>query len=144
MNDIIKKTPWHLWVVGVVSLLWNAMGAMDFIMTQSRSEAWLSNFTEAQLDFFNNVPGWVVVFWAAAVFGAVAGSVLLLMRSKFAFPVFAVSLVAMLVTTVRNYVMANAFEVTGAGAAVFSLIIFGVGLALVWYSRSMQTAGVLA
>ena len=27
------KTPWHLWVVGVVSLLWNGFGGYDFIMS---------------------------------------------------------------------------------------------------------------
>jgi hypothetical protein len=30
-------TPWHLWIVGVFSLLWNGMGAFDYGMTESRS-----------------------------------------------------------------------------------------------------------
>jgi hypothetical protein len=30
------KTPWHLWVVGILSLLWNAFGGYDYTMTQLR------------------------------------------------------------------------------------------------------------
>ena len=27
------KAPWHLWVVGVVTLLWNAVGIFSYMMT---------------------------------------------------------------------------------------------------------------
>ena len=42
------KTPWHLWVVGIVALLWNAIGALDFTATQMRFEFYMSQFTETQ------------------------------------------------------------------------------------------------
>ena len=29
MNSMTVKTPWHLWVVGVLALLWNGFGAYD-------------------------------------------------------------------------------------------------------------------
>ena len=32
------KTPWHLWLVGVVSLLWNGFGGYDFIMSTTQGE----------------------------------------------------------------------------------------------------------
>ena len=32
----VGKAPWHLWVVGVVGFLWSAMGALDYVMTQSK------------------------------------------------------------------------------------------------------------
>ena len=35
------KTPWHLWLVGVLSLLWNGFGAFDFIQTTTRGEAYM-------------------------------------------------------------------------------------------------------
>ena len=31
----ITRTPWHVWLVGVLSLLWNAYGGYDFIMTNT-------------------------------------------------------------------------------------------------------------
>ena len=52
----VQSTPWHLWVVGVFALLWSAMGAMDYVMTQTRNEAYMSAFTPEQLDFFYAIP----------------------------------------------------------------------------------------
>jgi hypothetical protein len=46
------STPRHLWVVGVLSLLWNLFGAMDYVMTQTQNEAYMGQFTPKQLEFF--------------------------------------------------------------------------------------------
>jgi hypothetical protein len=46
------KAPWHLWVVGVVSLLWNSVGALDFVMTQTKNATYMRGFTSAQLEFY--------------------------------------------------------------------------------------------
>ena len=45
----IEPTPWHLWAVGVVALLWNAMGALDYVMTQTRNEDYMSGYTPSAL-----------------------------------------------------------------------------------------------
>ena len=34
MNDNTSKTPVHLWIVGILALLWNAVDAFDFLATQ--------------------------------------------------------------------------------------------------------------
>ncbi len=65
--DPSVKTPWHVWVVGIVSLLWNSFGAMDFVMTQTRNRAYMSSFTPAQLEFYYGFPLWVVAAWGIAV-----------------------------------------------------------------------------
>jgi hypothetical protein len=43
-----QATPWHLWVIGIVALLWSGMGAMDYVMTQTRNAAYMSAFTPEQ------------------------------------------------------------------------------------------------
>ena len=67
------KTPWHLWVVGLFGLLWSAMGAMDYFMTQTRNAEYMAHFTPEQLEFFYGFPSWVVATWAVAVWGGVFG-----------------------------------------------------------------------
>jgi len=136
-------TPRHLWIVGIVTLLWNLMGAMDYVMTQTKNEGYMSQFTPEQLEFFYGFPAWLVAFWAIAVWGAVLGSVLLLMRKKLAMPVFAVSFVCMVVTTIHNYGIAGAAEVVGGAGLFFSALIFVVALGLVLYARKMAAKGVL-
>ncbi len=139
-----SRTPWHLWVVGGLTLLWNAVGAFDYLMTQTRNEAYMGQFTPEQLEFFYGFPAWLVAFWALAVWGGVAGSVLLLLRKKWAFEVFVVSFVSMLVTTVHNYIIENGIAVMGGiGPVIFSAVIFLVALGLVFYARAMRKRGVL-
>ena len=38
MNSNNVKAPVHLWIVGFISLLWNAMGVFDYLATKLRLE----------------------------------------------------------------------------------------------------------
>lgn len=139
------KTPWHLWLVGLVSLLWNAMGAFDYSMTQVRSEWYLAQFTPEQRAYFLGYPAWAVAFWAIGVWFSVLGSVLLLLRRRLAAPAFVLSLVGIVVTSIYSYGLAETSmsEVTGSGAMLFSLAIVVVTLALWLYARAMAARGLL-
>ena len=85
------RTPWHLWLVGVLSLLWNGFGAYDFIMSTTQGESYwrASGMSQAMIDYYNAMPGWMYAPWIVGVWGAVLGSILLLMRRRLAAPVFA-------------------------------------------------------
>jgi len=138
------KAPWHLWVVGIVGLLWSAMGAMDYVMTKLRSEEYMAAFTPEQLEFFYGFPIWVNAAWAIAVWGGVIGTILLLLRKSSAVWVLLVSFLAMVVTAIHNYGLSNGMEVVGdMFSLVFTALIFLVGLGLYLYSRAMHSKGVL-
>lgn len=137
------STPWHLWVVGVVALVWNGGGAFDYLMTQTENASYMSQFTPEQLEYFYGFPTWLVAFWAMAVWGSVLGSILLLMRSRFAAPVFLVALVCMVVNSLHNFVFSDGIEIMGSGGAIFSAVIFVVSVALWLYARAMRDRGVL-
>jgi len=146
MSDVAaQKTPWHLWAVGILSLLWNAMGAFDYTVTQLRVEAYMAQFTQAQLDFFYGFPQWVVATWAIAVWFSVLGSVYLLLRKPAAVSLFWVSLVAMLATALHNFGLSDVSmaDVAGAEAIAFSIAIGVVAAGLVYYSTRLRNAGVL-
>jgi len=138
------KAPWHLWVVGVVSVLWNAMGAFDYTMTQTHNESYMANFTAEQLEYFYGFPVWVVFFWALAVWGSIVGSVLLLLRKRWAVEAFLVSMVSMFITFIYNYLLSDGMEVMGgAGALIFTLAIVAVAVFLYLYSKKMRAKGVI-
>ncbi len=139
------KKPWHIWVVGIVSLLFNAGGAFDYVMTQTRNEEYMSNFTPEQLDYFYSFPTWVVAAWAIAVWCAVLGSLLLVLRRRWAVPVFGVSLAAMVVTFVQNFFLSGVKmqDVVGTEALIFSAVIAVVAIALFFYAKWMAKRGVL-
>ena len=143
-DSLPEKSPTHLWLVGGLALLWNAFGALDFVMTQTRNETYMGQFSPEQLDYFYGFPAWVVATWALATWGGVLGCVLLLLRKRWAVPVFGASLVCMLLTTVHNYVLTNGLEVAGGVfPIVFSALIFVVAAMLLVYARRMRDQGVL-
>ena len=79
-----QSTPKHLWVVGVIAGMWNSMGAMDYLMTQTQNKAYMGRFTPEQLEFFYGFPIWVNAAWAIAVWGGVLGALLLLFKKRLA------------------------------------------------------------
>ncbi len=138
------KTPWHFWLVGIFALLWSAMGAMDYFMTQTKNESYLSSFSMEQLEYFYSFPSWVVALWACAVWGSVLAAILLLLRKKIAAHVFLFSLVCMIATTIHNYGFANGLEVVGdAFSLAFTAVIFMFIVAFYLYSTMMTKRGLL-
>ncbi len=120
------------------------MGAFDYLMTQTKNEGYLSQFTPEQLEYFYSFPTWVEATWAIAVWSAVVGSVLLLMTKRLAVWVFLTALGAMVLTTIYNFGLSNGLEVMGdAFSLVFTGIIFVVSVALYLYARAMTARGVL-
>lgn len=138
------KTPWHVWVVGVVSLLWNLVGATDFVMTQTRNKAYMSSCTPAQLEFYYGFPPWVVAAWGVAVWAGVFGSLLLLLRKRYAFHLFLSSSAGMVLTDLYCFGLSDGLRVMGGAAALaFSAVIFVIGVLLLAYARSMGKRGIL-
>jgi hypothetical protein len=133
----------HLWIVAGLSLLWNAVGAFDYVMTQTANEAYMSNFSAEQLEYFYGFPLFATAAWAVAVWSSVLGSVLLFLRRGLADPVFLISFVAMAGNTIYTTSTGGWSIMGGAGAVAFSGAIFLVSLALWLYARALRRQGVL-
>lgn len=137
------KTPVHLWIIGVLSLLWNSMGAFDYVATQFKMNFYMSQFTPEQLAYFYGFPAWAVAGWAFGVWGAVAGSIGLLLRKKWSIWAFAVSLAGMLVSSIYTLGLSDGAQMMGTGAVIFSVVIWAVAIFLLVYARAMANRGVL-
>ena len=141
-DTMTTRSPWHLWVVGAVALLWNGYGGYDYVMTQTNNAAYLAQFTAEQRAYFDSYPMWMEADWAIGVWGGVLGAVLLLLRSKWAFHAFLASLIAFAVSVVYGQ-MSEGAALMGTTGVIFSAAIFLLGLAFVMYSRMMTRKGVL-
>lgn len=149
-QTVARDTPWHLWVVGVVSLLWNGFGAYDYIMTQMRDRDYIASMVEpvgmqadAAMAYYDAFPLWADFFWALGVWGSVAGSVLLLLRSRYAFHAFAVSLVGLIGGMAYQFSNPMPGVTDMTVPLVFTAVIFAAIVLLIWYSRAMTARGVL-
>lgn len=144
MNDA-AKTPWHLWAIGLVSLLWNSVGAYDYTQTRMRNMEYLEGmgFTEEALAYIDNFPIWADIAWAFGVWGALAGSILLLLRNRFAVTAYALSLAGAVLSNLYPFVVEPPAIMQSSAAKVFSLVIIGIAAALLYYAHRMKAAGVL-
>jgi hypothetical protein len=144
MMDGSARTPLHFWIVAILATLWNAFGALDYWMTQTRNEAYLANFTDPQRIYFDSFPVWMEAAWAFGVWGGFAGALLLLLHSRHAVTAFAVSLLGLAISTVYQYVLSTppADMMTGVMIGM-NIAIWTIAIGLLWYSMRMRRAGVL-
>jgi hypothetical protein len=134
----------HLWIVGVVSLLWNAFGAMDYAMTQFMVESYMSEFTAEQLDYFYSFPAWADAAWTLGVWACVAGSIGLLLRKSWARWAFLIFLLSLAGGSTYTLVLTDRLQIMGgAGVAIFSLVIWTLTAGLFFYARRRTAQGVL-
>ena len=139
-----SRAPIHLWIVGVLSLLWNAMGAFDYAATKLELDFYLSGFPQELLDWVAAFPAWATAAWAFGVWGALAGSIGLLARRRWAVWAFGLSLAGLAVSTLYQFGLSNGMELMGSAGAIFTGAIWAVAIFLLLYSRSQARSGVLA
>jgi hypothetical protein len=132
--------PWHLWLVGLATLLFNAMGIISYTATRLGMLAELGRSPD-QIAFMNSYPAWISGFWALGVWGAFAGSVLLLLRSRWAVAAMALALIGLIGTTTGNYLVLDvppAMQAPLLDAAIWAVTLFTLA-----YTRRMAAIGVL-
>lgn len=88
-----------------------------------------------------SVPVWATAAFAFAVWGGLLGCILLLLRKKIANPVFIVSFVGIVVQMFYNFFLSNSIAVYGPGGMIMPIMILGLGIYLVWYSRDVTRRG---
>lgn len=139
------RTPWHLWLVGALALLWNGYGCYDYVMTMTGGEDYLRAYgmSQAQIDYFNAMPSWMTGVWAVGVWGAALGSILLLLRSKWAFHVFVISFAVFALSVVYTYGFTDGAAVNGAMGMIMSAVIAAACIFFIWYAWAMMKRGVL-
>ncbi|HEY5722920.1 MAG TPA: hypothetical protein VIT45_11420 [Allosphingosinicella sp.] len=143
MNGMVR-TPAHLWIVGAIATLWNAFGAFDYVMTQTRNTEYLAHFTDPQRVYFESFPVWMEAAWALGVWGGLAGSLLLLARSRYAVLAFGLSLAGLAISTVYQYVLSTPPpEFMSGGMMAMNVAIWAVCIGLLLYAMRMRKAGVL-
>ena len=149
MENAMQRTPTHLWIVGGLATLWNAFGCYDYLMTRMRNTDYLAGMMpgvdpNATLAWVDGFPVWAQFGWGLGVWAGLAGSVLLLMRHRWAVPALGASALGALIGL--GYQIAAAPPLPGAEGAMFEVmpfVIILVASGLFLYARAMHAKGVL-
>ncbi len=139
------KTPRHVWLVGVIAVLFNSIGGFDWVMSMTQGASYMASagMTPAQIAHYQDMPFWMKVIWPLGVWSAMLGSVLILLRKRQAFAVFGVSLTAFLISLVYTYLLTEGGEIMGRQMAVTSGVITLLLIFFMSYSWLMTRRSVL-
>lgn len=143
---VSARVPAHLWIVGILSLLWNAFGAYDYTMSKMRNVEYLGKMGDpnTMLAYMDGMPTYAHVGWAVGVWGGLLGAVLLLVRSRYAVHAFALSFLGMILSFGGQYMGPPPPPEMTAGMMKFiPLLIMALGLVQLWYAWRESKSGVL-
>ena len=143
MSDkLTVKPPMWFWIVSVIALIWNIMGVMAYLADAFTTVEQLEMMTQEQRHLYESRPAWVTSAFAIAVWGGLLGCIALLLRKKWARPIFLLSLIGILVQNGYYFFMTNATEVFGQfQAIVMPLLVIIIGIALLLFARSSTAKG---
>lgn len=139
------KPPAWFWVVSILALLWNLLGAMAYLSQAFLTDEMKTAIPEDQLELMESTPAWVTAAFAIAVWGGVLGCIALLLKKKWARPVLLISLIAILVQMSYSFFATNAAEVYGTlQGVVMPVMLILIGIALVYFARMAHSKGWLS
>jgi hypothetical protein len=136
-----RKTPWHLWVIGALTLLWNGAGAYTTLMAQAGK---LPDVGAEEAAYYAAQPLWSVVATDIALFAPLAAAIALLLRSRTAVWLFAVSLAAVVLTNVYDLAAGTSLALVDRGWVVVTSIIVVLAALQLAYSLAMKRRAVLS
>ncbi|MGE3397259.1 MAG: hypothetical protein AB7H79_10210 [Sphingomonas sp.] len=126
-----------LWFRGLalVAVLWNAIGVWTYLGHVGAVPP-MQPMTAEQEALAATVPVWVTAAFATAVFSGFIASLLMLLSRALARPLFALSLVCIIVQMAWVLLVSDARRVEGNAAFVMPLIVTGIALLLLWASNA--------
>ncbi len=133
--------PRAYWWIAVLALAWNLIGLAMFYAQAMIDGEQLLKLPQAQQDVHLATPGWVNLAFAFAVIGGILGALCLLLRRRWAVPMFSVSLLALLVQIVGGYVVTPAWAAYGAPGLAMPALLLVVALLLWNYARRCTARG---
>ena len=138
-------TPMTHWLIAGAALIWNLFGFMVYVMTvRATPEQMAQQYNAAEIAFMDAVPAWATSAHAIAVTAGVLACVLLLLRKSLALPLFVASLVALLVQDLNMFVIEDVVGVFGMLPLYIQGTVFVVAGALIWYTRTAKSRGLLS
>lgn len=144
-----NKAPTSYWVVTGVLALWAIMGIIVYMthvgMGAEEYSAAVADGAMSQdfADYAMNAPSWATAVFAVAVFSGVAGAICLLLRKKWAVQLYTISLVFILISMFKGFILDRAGSMMSAGQIFMEFVVVILGIIAVWFSRKKRAAGIL-
>ena len=137
-----KTTTWF-WVLGVLLLIWNAMGTLAYLGQKLMTPGQMAMLPKDQRALIEMTPAWVTSAFALAVWGGLTAAILMLLRKAFAHSMFMASLFGAVVQMCYNFFIAGAYDIYGPEGLLMPAIILIIGAYSIYYTGQCKEKGIL-
>ena len=136
MTTQAQKNPLWFSIIAIIAILWNLFGIIQYLSDVTMSDEAKSFLNPDLVTLMDSTPKVITAFYALAVWGGFAASVLLLLKKAKALVLFQISLIAVILNTGYYIFFTNGPEIVGEAAyyGLQSTIII-VALLLVYLSK---------
>lgn len=148
MNDtehhLNNTAPKWFVILAIVMVVWNLMGLMAFFMQIAMTVEQIAALPVKEQALYQDIPLWVNIAFACAVFAGVLGCIALAFKKTIALPILLISLLGALTQMAHSFFIANAFDVYGPSGTVMPTMVIVIALYLVWLANNAKAKGWLA
>lgn len=117
------------------------MGVFNYLNQAYNSETVLESMTLEQRNVFESIPAWATGAFAIAVFIGLAASIALLLRKKWAQPLFVISLIAAIAQFINWLFISDAVAAFGPTTYIMPLVVIGFGVFEILFSKNSTQKG---
>jgi hypothetical protein len=135
-----RRPLWHLWVMAILTLLWNGSGAVTIMMAQAGG---LPDVDAKEGAYYAAQPLWFVLSTDIALLVPLAAAVALLMRRRAAAWLFALSLIVFVVNNVYDIAAGTSLVLVDRGWLISTTIIAVIAVLQLAYAWAMKKRAVL-
>ena len=136
-DELNGKPPTSYNIIAGVFLVWNLIGLMFYYQQMTLTPEMMASMGAEIAAFLDATPVWANAGYAIAVNAGVLASIALLLRKSWAFPLFALSFIGVLVQDFDAFVLRDVVAVWGSSAYYVPSAVIVIGLIELWYSRSV-------
>ena len=133
-----SKPPLHLWLVGILSLLWSMWGAYIALSAQFGA---FPNLRPADQAYFDAQPLWFVIFADAGLIAGIAGAIALLVQHRSAVWLFMTELVILTASNLFEVAIGRSPLLDNRASVVGTLFLLAILALQAAYAARMRRRG---
>lgn len=137
----MTKAPTWFTVAALLGVLWMAFGCFAYVSEVRMDAATLATLAELNQQLITGRPMWATALFAVAVWGGLAGTVLLVSRKALAVPVLLVAMLATLATYAWPLLLSGLVGQFGGADWGLTIAILAIQIVLWWLATHAKAKG---
>ena len=117
------------------------MGVFHYLMQAYMSDEVFAQLDEGTQEFILNRPAWVTAAFALAVFTGLLGCMGLILKKKWAGPLFLLSLISVILQDVYIFFLSDAAKLIEGGDTVMTVLVLVVCIFQIWLAKDATKKG---